>query len=105
MPHTPLRSPKLQSLPSTLASLLKFPPHDGQIEAIRSLVFDQLDLIVIVSTGWGKSAIFQAIPALRGGICLMITDSRYLARADATRGGVGHVVRLDPVTGVPSLLK
>ena len=55
-----------------LPNLLGFPPRDGQIEAIRSLAVDQLDLILIVPTGWGKSVVFQAIPALRGGICLMI---------------------------------
>ena len=72
MPHTPLRSPDPESLSSTLANLLGFPPRDGQIEAIRSLVVDQLDLILIAPTGWGKSAVFQAVPPLRGGICLMI---------------------------------
>jgi hypothetical protein len=51
---------------------VKFTPCDGQIEAIRTLAFDQLDLILIVPTGWGKSAVFQAIPALRDRICLMI---------------------------------
>jgi superfamily II DNA helicase RecQ len=88
MPHTPLRSPELQSLPSTLASLLKFPPHDGQIEAIRSLVFDQQDLIVIAPTGWGKSAIFQAIPALRGGICLMIMPLNLLEEGQVSQKGL-----------------
>jgi superfamily II DNA helicase RecQ len=55
-----------------LANLLKFPPRAGQIDAIRTLAVDQLDLILIAPTGWGKSVVFQAIPALRGGICLMI---------------------------------
>lgn len=72
MPHAPLRCPDADSLPSTLATLLGFRPRDGQIEAIRSLAVDQLDLILIAPAGWGKSAVFQAIPALRGGICLMI---------------------------------
>jgi hypothetical protein len=72
MLHTPLRSPDSESLPSILASLLKFPLYDGQIEAIRSLAIDQQDLILITPIEWGKSAIFQAILALRGGICLMI---------------------------------
>ena len=72
MPHIPLRSPDPESLPSTLANLLEHPPRDGQIEAIRSLAVDQQDLILIAPTGWGKSAVFHAIPALRGGICLMI---------------------------------
>ena len=72
MLHTPLRNPDPKSLASTLANLLEFPPCNGQIEAIRSLAVDQQDLILIAPTGWGKSIVFQAILALRGGICLMI---------------------------------
>lgn len=72
MLHTPLRCPDPESLPLTLANLLNFPPRDGQVEAIRRLAVDQRDLILIAPTGWGKSVVFQAIPALRGGICLMI---------------------------------
>jgi hypothetical protein len=51
MPHTPLRSPDPESLPSMLANLLKFPPRAGQIDAIRTLAVDQLDLILIAPTG------------------------------------------------------
>ena len=72
MPYIPLRSLALNSLPSTLKNLLGFSPHDGQIEAIRSLAVDQIDLILIAPTGWGKSIIFQSIPAIQGGVCLMI---------------------------------
>jgi superfamily II DNA helicase RecQ len=72
MLHKPLRKPNPKSLPSTFARLLKFPPRDGQLDAIRRLAIDQQDLILIAPTGWGKSAIFHVIPALRGGICLMI---------------------------------
>ena len=72
MPHTPLRSPDPESLPAAIANILKFPPRDGQIEAIRTLAVDQLDLILIAPTGWGKSAVFQAIQPLRGGVCLMV---------------------------------
>ena len=72
MPYISLRSLALDSLPSTLKNLLGFSPHDGQIEAIRSLAVDQIDLILIAPTGWGKSIIFQSIPAIRGGVCLMI---------------------------------
>jgi superfamily II DNA helicase RecQ len=72
MPYSLLRRVNVETLPSVLANLLGFPPHDGQIEAIRTLAFDQLDLILIAPTGWGKSIVFQTIPVLRGGICLMI---------------------------------
>jgi len=72
MLHKPLRKPNPESLHSTFSRLLNFPPRDGQVDAIRRLAIDQQDLILIAPTGWGKSAIFQVIPALRGGICLMI---------------------------------
>jgi superfamily II DNA helicase RecQ len=88
MPYIPLRSPDPKSLLSTLANLLKFHPHAGQIEAIRSLVVDQVDLIVIAPTGWGKSAIFQVIPALRGGVCLMIMPLNLLEEGQVSRKGL-----------------
>ena len=72
MHYTPLRCPDPESLPTKLTDLLGFSPRDGQVEAIRSLTVNQEDLILIAPTGWGKSAVFQAIPALRGGVCLMI---------------------------------
>ena len=72
MLHTPLRSLDAESLPLTLANLFKFSLRDGQIEAIQSLAIDQKYLILIAPTGWGKSVVYQAIPALRGRICLMI---------------------------------
>ena len=71
MPHKLLHSLNAESLPSTLANLFKFPLRDGQIEAIRSLAIDQKDLILVAPTGWGE-IVYQAIPVLRGGVCLMI---------------------------------
>jgi superfamily II DNA helicase RecQ len=88
MLHTPLRSPDPKSLPTTLANLLKFPLKDGQIEAIRSLAVDQQDLILIAPTGWGKSVVFQAIPALRGGICLMIMLLNLLEEGQVSQRGI-----------------
>lgn len=72
MPYTPLRSRDPGSLPVTLPSLLGFPPRDGQIKAIYIPAIDQVDLVLIAPTGWGKSVVFQAVPALQGGICLII---------------------------------
>ncbi len=72
MQHAPLHRLDSESLPSILPNLFNFTLRDGQIEAIRRLAVDQEDLILIAPTGWGKSAVFQAIPVLRGGICLMI---------------------------------
>ena len=65
--------------------LLKFPPHDGQIEAIRSLAIDQHDLILIAPTGWGKSVVFQVIPALKGSIYLMIMPLNLLEEGQVSQ--------------------
>lgn len=94
MPHTPLHTPDPKSLPSTLTKLLKFTPRDGQIEAIRTLAIDQLDLILIAPTGWGKSAIFQAVPALRGGICLMIMPLNLLEEGQVSKDRTGKNKKL-----------
>jgi reverse gyrase len=61
-----------EELRSEIAKILGFPPRGGQFDAIRKLVADQEDLILIAPTGWGKSAVFQAVPSLVKGICLMI---------------------------------
>jgi superfamily II DNA helicase RecQ len=42
------------------------------VEAVYKLVLDQQDQILIAPTGWGKSVVFQAVPVLIGGICIMI---------------------------------
>lgn len=59
-------------LASRIESTVGFRPRPGQVEAVYKLVVDQQDLILIAPTGWGKSVVFQAVPALRGGICIMI---------------------------------
>lgn len=87
MPHNPLRSLNPESLPLTLTDLLGFPPRDGQIKAIHSLAIDQVDLILIAPTGWGKSVVFQAVPVLRGGICLMIMPLNLLEEDQVSRQG------------------
>jgi superfamily II DNA helicase RecQ len=93
MPHTPLRCPDPESLTLTLANKLKFSLRHGQIEAIRSLAVNQLDLILIAPTGWGKSAVFQAIPALRGGICLMIMPLNLLEEDQVSWWrGIGRII-------------
>lgn len=85
MPHTPLHSLIPESLPLTLTDLLGFPPRDGQIKAIHSLAVDQVDLLLIAPTGWGKSAVFQAIPALRGSIYLIIMPLNLLEDDQVSR--------------------
>jgi len=59
-------------LMSRIEGVIGFRPRTGQVEAIHRLIVDQKDLILIAPTGWGKSIVFQAVPALRGGICIMI---------------------------------
>jgi superfamily II DNA helicase RecQ len=59
-------------LGSEIERVVGFSPRAGQIQAIRKLVIDRKDLILVAPTGWGKSVVFQAIPALAAGICLMV---------------------------------
>ena len=41
--------------------LFGFEPKNKQVEAIRHLLYDKRDLILIAKTGFGKSIIFQAL--------------------------------------------
>ena len=69
------QSPKTidgNTLPSVIQELIGFSPREDQIAAIRTLAIERKDLILIAPTGWGKSLIFQAIPAIVGGICIII---------------------------------
>ena len=59
-------------LASKVETAIGFQQRTGQLQAIRVLVRDRRDLILIAPTGWGKSVVFQSIPALCGGICIMI---------------------------------
>jgi ATP-dependent helicase YprA (DUF1998 family) len=45
--------------------LFDFEPKDKQVEAIRKLLYDKSDLILIAKTGFGKSIIFQALPLIQ----------------------------------------
>jgi ATP-dependent DNA helicase RecQ len=38
--------------------------HEGQLEAIRSLVVDRQRALVVQRTGWGKSAVYFVATAL-----------------------------------------
>ena len=70
IPEDPPSAEKLRDL---LHRLHGFQPRPDQVEAIKTLAIDQRDLILIARTGWGKSMIFQSVPALRtGGIALLI---------------------------------
>ena len=63
----------VEELHDLLYQLHGFHPRPEQVEAIKTLAIDQKDLILIARTGWGKSMIFQSIPALRKGkIALML---------------------------------
>jgi superfamily II DNA helicase RecQ len=47
--------------------LFGFEPKIKQVEAIRHLLYDKRDLILIAKTGFGKSIIFQALPLIEEG--------------------------------------
>ena len=69
----PTEPPCREKLRDLLHQLHGFHPRPEQVEAINTLTIDQRDLILIARTGWGKSMIFQSVPALRrGGIALML---------------------------------
>ena len=67
-----LRVPKLECLSETLRETFGFDSRPEQLEAITTLAIDMKDMILIARTGFGKSMIFQSLPALRGSICLII---------------------------------
>ena len=73
LPIMPAESPLAEKLRDELTQIHRFSPRPEQVEAIKTLAIDQKDLILIARTGWGKSMVFQSIPALRkGGIALML---------------------------------
>jgi superfamily II DNA helicase RecQ len=55
-------------LGSEIERVVGFSPRPGQIQAIRKLVINRKNLILVAPTGWGKSVVFQ----VTAGICLMI---------------------------------
>jgi superfamily II DNA helicase RecQ len=67
-----LRTPDILSLRSILLNSFGYEPHEEQLQAIKTLAVDHKDLILIARTGFGKSMVFQSIPLLRSGICLII---------------------------------
>jgi superfamily II DNA helicase RecQ len=66
------RYSSVENLTQTLYDLFGYAPRPQQVDAIATLAFQKQDLILIAPTGWGKSMIFQAVPIILGGICLMI---------------------------------
>jgi hypothetical protein len=63
--------------------LFDFEPKDKQVEAIRKLLYDKSDLILIAKTGFGKSLIFQALPLIQEELKLALN---YYALESAARG-------------------
>jgi superfamily II DNA helicase RecQ len=45
--------------------LFGFEPKSKQVEAIRHLLYDKSDLILIAKTGFGKSIVFQVLPMIQ----------------------------------------
>ncbi|KAH6980520.1 hypothetical protein EDB80DRAFT_737743 [Ilyonectria destructans] len=95
-------------LASRIESTVGFRPRPGQVEAVYKLVVDQKDLVLIAPTGWGKSVVFQAVPALRGGICIMIMPLTLLeedqARSISKIPGCNPCI-LNATTNSPALLE
>ena len=73
------------ALPGAIQELVDFPPREDQIAAIKTLAIERKDLILIAPTGWGKSLVFQAIPAIIGGICLIIMPLSLLEEQQVSR--------------------
>ena len=72
--------------------------HDGQLEAIRSLVVDRQRALVVQRTGWGKSAVYFVATALLraagAGPTVIVSPLLALMRdqiAAATRAGITAV--------------
>ena len=47
-------------------------PRLGQIEAVKRLVYDQGDTVLVAATGYGKSAVLYAFSALTDKITIQI---------------------------------
>jgi len=62
----------IEQLRVTLHRIFGFEPRPEQVEAVATLAIRRRDLILIARTGWGKSMVFQAVPVLRNGVCLML---------------------------------
>jgi hypothetical protein len=72
-PIRPAESPSVENLHNELIRIHGFHPRLEQAKAIKTLAIDQIDLILIARTDWGKSMIwcvcqnhpvFQACPLL-----------------------------------------
>ncbi len=73
-----LHSSDFDFLSLTLTNLLKFSSCNDQIKTIQSLAIDQMNLILIASTRWDKSVVFQTVSILRCDVCLLIMSLNLL---------------------------
>ena len=55
-----------------LQNIFEYTSRLEQLEAIEKLAFIKQNVILIAKTGFDKSIVFQAVPMLTKGICLMI---------------------------------
>ena len=67
-----LQTPEIKNVPETLQHVFGYKPQEEQLEAIKTLAIDQKDLILIAQTNFSKSMVFQSVPVLQNGICLII---------------------------------
>ncbi|RTE68268.1 hypothetical protein BHE90_017355 [Fusarium euwallaceae] len=95
-------------LASRFESTVGFRPRPEQVEAVCKLVVDQKDPMLIAPAGWGKRVVFQAVPALSGGICITIMPLTLLeedqARSVSKIPGCNPCI-LSATTNSPALLE
>lgn len=46
--------------------------RNGQIEAVRQIIYLRNDAVLIAATGYGKSAVLQAVSAITGQITIQL---------------------------------
>ena len=68
MPYSTIESGGFTANSTSIANYLQqvfgITPWPEQLRAIRTLVVDQKDLILIAKTGFGKSLVFNSVPFL-----------------------------------------
>lgn len=66
--------------------VFRFSLHDEQVDAIRTLFFEQRDLLLLAKTGFGKSLIFQLLPFMTPvpGLVLILMPLKLLQAEQST---------------------
>ena len=79
--------------------LCPYIPHPEQVTALRRLVFDREDLVLIAKTSFGKSTILQMFPIISGKCALVIVPLNQIEEEQAAKidalGGRALVLNAD----------